>query len=124
MGRGGSSPLQRMPGSRLVGRLSAFHGLSADDADGRRGSSRGSRFCGSGRTKSAWRERTGWMDTPTPESVAAGKTTKKLLTASQLAERFAVSRNWVYQAVADDVLPHRRLGEDGPIRFVAAEIDE
>jgi excisionase family DNA binding protein len=64
------------------------------------------------------------MDTPTPETVAAGETTEKLLTASQLAERFAVSRNWVYQAVADDLLPHRRLGEDGPIRFVAAEIDE
>jgi len=36
----------------------------------------------------------------------------------------AVSRNWVYQAVADDVLPHGRPGVDGPIRFVAAEIDQ
>ena len=47
-----------------------------------------------------------------------------LLTASQVARCFSVSRNWVYQAVEDDRLPYRRLGPGGPIRFVAAEIDE
>jgi len=46
-----------------------------------------------------------------------------LLTASQLARRFSVSRNWVYQAVEDGRLPYRRLGPGGPIRFVSAEID-
>jgi len=47
-----------------------------------------------------------------------------LLTASQLARRLSVSRNWVYQAVEDGRLPYRRLGPGGPIRFVSAEIDE
>jgi predicted DNA-binding transcriptional regulator AlpA len=46
-----------------------------------------------------------------------------LLTASQLVERFAVSRAWVYQAAANDRLPYRRLGTDGPVRFVSSEID-
>jgi predicted DNA-binding transcriptional regulator AlpA len=63
------------------------------------------------------------MDALSPDTPNASEATDALLTASQLAERFAVSRNWVCQAVADEVLPHRRLGEDGPIRFVAAEID-
>jgi excisionase family DNA binding protein len=64
------------------------------------------------------------MDTPSLSPPVVDGPHEALLTASQLAKRFAVSRNWVYQAVADDLLPHRRLGEDGPIRFVAAEIDE
>ncbi|HSD03948.1 MAG TPA: helix-turn-helix domain-containing protein [Gaiellales bacterium] len=47
-----------------------------------------------------------------------------LLTAAQLAKRFSVSQAWVYQAVADDRLPYRRLGRaDGPVRFVSSEID-
>jgi excisionase family DNA binding protein len=47
-----------------------------------------------------------------------------LLTATQVAKRFSVSQAWVYQAVADGRLPYRRLGrDDGPARFVAAEID-
>jgi excisionase family DNA binding protein len=52
------------------------------------------------------------------------ETGEVLLTASQLARRFSVSRNWVYQAVEDSRLPYRRLGPGGPIRFVSAEIDE
>ncbi len=64
------------------------------------------------------------MDTPSLAPPVSDESHDALLTASQLAERFAVSRNWVYQAVADDLLPHRRLGQDGPIRFVATEIDE
>jgi excisionase family DNA binding protein len=47
-----------------------------------------------------------------------------LLTASQVARRLSVSRNWVYQAVEDGRLPYRRLGSGGPIRFVASEINE
>jgi predicted DNA-binding transcriptional regulator AlpA len=64
------------------------------------------------------------MDALSPDTPTTSEASEALLTASQLARRFAVSRNWVYQAVADDVLPHRRRGEDGPIRFVAAEIDQ
>ena len=63
------------------------------------------------------------MDALSPDTPTTTEASEALLTASQLAERFAVSRNWVYQAVADDVLPHGRLGEDGPIRFIAAGID-
>ena len=48
------------------------------------------------------------MDTLSPDREPAASSS--LLTASQLAQRFAVSRNWVYQAIADDVLPHVRLG--------------
>jgi excisionase family DNA binding protein len=60
---------------------------------------------------------------PAP-SDAAGSISETLLTASQLAKRFSVSQAWVYQAVADGRLPHIRLGRaDGPVRFVAAEID-
>ena len=62
------------------------------------------------------------MDTLSPDHDPSASS-QSLLTASQLVRRFAVSRNWVYQAVADDVLPHVRLGEEGPIRFVATEID-
>jgi excisionase family DNA binding protein len=46
-----------------------------------------------------------------------------LLTASDVARRFSVSRNWVYQAVDADRLPYRRLGVGGPIRFVEEELD-
>ena len=47
-----------------------------------------------------------------------------LVTAAQVAKRFSVSQAWVYQAVADGRLPCRRLGrDDGPVRFVSAEID-
>jgi excisionase family DNA binding protein len=56
---------------------------------------------------------------PTPS-----ETGEVLLTASQVARRLSVSRNWVYQAVEDGRLPYRRLGPGGPIRFVASEIDE
>jgi excisionase family DNA binding protein len=46
------------------------------------------------------------------------------MTAAQLAKRFAVSQAWVYQAVKDGRLPHRRLGSaDGPVRFFSTEID-
>jgi excisionase family DNA binding protein len=47
-----------------------------------------------------------------------------LLTASQVARRLSVSRNWVYQAVEDGRFPYRRLCPGGPIRFVASEMDE
>ena len=52
------------------------------------------------------------------------QTRESLLTASQVAKRFSVSQAWVYQAVTDGRLPYRRLGrDDGPVRFVATELD-
>lgn len=53
-----------------------------------------------------------------------GETPDALVTASQLAKRLSVSQGWVYQAASDGRLPHIRLGgADGPVRFVASEID-
>ena len=47
-----------------------------------------------------------------------------LLTAARIAKRFAVSQDWVFQAVAEGRLPYRRLGRnDGRVRFVSSEID-
>jgi excisionase family DNA binding protein len=55
---------------------------------------------------------------------SSAQSREPLLTAAQIAKRFAVSQAWVYQAVADGRLPYRRLGrEGGPVRFVASEID-
>jgi len=56
--------------------------------------------------------------------ILSARSSEPLLTAAQLAKRFAVSQAWVYQAVADGRLPYRRLGrDDGPVRFVSSEID-
>jgi len=63
------------------------------------------------------------MDARTPAPADPGSA-HSLLTATQLAERFSVSRNWVYQAVEHDRLPYVRLGAGGPIRFHAGEIDQ
>jgi excisionase family DNA binding protein len=50
---------------------------------------------------------------------------ESLMTAAQVAKRLSVSQAWVYQAVVDGRLPYRRLGrDDGPVRFVSAELDE
>ena len=36
-----------------------------------------------------------------------------------------VSRSWLYQAAADGRIPHLRLGrDDGPVRFVATDIEQ
>jgi excisionase family DNA binding protein len=36
-----------------------------------------------------------------------------------------VSRSWLYQAAADGRIPHVRLGStDGPIRFLATDIEQ
>jgi excisionase family DNA binding protein len=64
------------------------------------------------------------MSSPPAEHASPHPAAEALLTASHLAKRFAVSQAWVYQAVADGRLPHRRLGSaDGPVRFVPSEID-
>ena len=47
-----------------------------------------------------------------------------LLRPTDVARRLAVSRSWVYQAAMDGRLPAIRLGgPDGPLRFVADDID-
>jgi excisionase family DNA binding protein len=63
------------------------------------------------------------MDALAPDPADPGSA-HSLLTATQLAERFAVSRTWVYQAVEDDRLPYVQLGDGGAIRFDADEIDQ
>ena len=36
-----------------------------------------------------------------------------------------VSRSWLYQAAAEGRIPHVRLGsDDGPVRFVATDIEQ
>ncbi len=48
----------------------------------------------------------------------------RLLKPADVAERFAVSRSWVYEAAGDGRLPSIRLGgPDGPLRFIPEEVD-
>lgn len=47
-----------------------------------------------------------------------------LMRPIDVARRLSVSRSWVYDAAADGRLPSVRLGgADGPLRFVAEDID-
>ena len=47
-----------------------------------------------------------------------------LLTPSQVAERLAVSRTWVYEAAKTGRIPSLRIGgPDGPLRFAPEDID-
>ena len=49
---------------------------------------------------------------------------ESLLRPADVARRLAVSRSWVYQAAMDGRLPAIRLGgPDGPLRFIAADVD-
>jgi excisionase family DNA binding protein len=49
---------------------------------------------------------------------------ESLLRPADVARRLAVSRSWVYQAAMDGRLPAIRLGgPDGPLRFIADDID-
>ncbi|MGH2874303.1 MAG: helix-turn-helix domain-containing protein, partial [Solirubrobacteraceae bacterium] len=48
-----------------------------------------------------------------------------LLKASDVAQRLAVSRAWVYEAARSGRIPSVRIGgEDGPLRFVPEDIDQ
>jgi excisionase family DNA binding protein len=50
--------------------------------------------------------------------------TTDLLKPADVARRLKVSRSWVYDAAADGRLPSIRLGApDGPLRFVAADLE-
>ncbi len=47
-----------------------------------------------------------------------------LLRPADISRRLSVSRSWVYDAAADGRLPSIRLGgADGPLRFVAEDVD-
>jgi excisionase family DNA binding protein len=47
-----------------------------------------------------------------------------LLRPSDVARKLSVSRAWVYEAARMGRIPSVRLGgEDGPLRFIAADID-
>ena len=46
-----------------------------------------------------------------------------LLRPSEVAARLGVSRTWLYDAAKDGRIPSVRLGgDDGPLRFVAADL--
>lgn len=48
----------------------------------------------------------------------------ELLKPSEVAQRLGVSRSWLYAAAADGRIPAVRLGgPDGPLRFVAADLE-
>src|SRR5829696_7706346 len=52
-------------------------------------------------------------------------TTSELLRPHEVCRMLGVSRSWLYQAAADRRIPHIRLGsDDGPVRFVPAEIEK
>lgn len=47
-----------------------------------------------------------------------------LLKPTEVAQRLGVSRSWLYAAAADGRIPAVRLGDrDGPLRFVAADLE-
>lgn len=59
-----------------------------------------------------------------PDSESIDVRTHGLLRPAELARQLAVSRAWVYEAARTGRIPSVRLGgEDGPLRFVAEDID-
>ncbi len=49
---------------------------------------------------------------------------EELLKPMQIAERWGVSRSWVYRAAEEGRIPHLRLGgAGGPLRFSPSAID-
>jgi excisionase family DNA binding protein len=49
---------------------------------------------------------------------------QSLMRPSELMQRLGVSRSWLYQAAKDGRIPSVRLGgPDGPVRFVADDIE-
>jgi excisionase family DNA binding protein len=48
----------------------------------------------------------------------------ELLKPTEVARRLGVSKSWLYAAAKDGRIPHVRLGdEDGPLRFVPADLE-
>lgn len=53
-----------------------------------------------------------------------GTTLPELLTPSEVAARLRVSRAWLYEAARTGRIPSIRLGGgEGPLRFVAEDVD-
>jgi excisionase family DNA binding protein len=49
---------------------------------------------------------------------------QRLLKPTEVADRLAFSRAWVYDAAKGGRIPAIRVGgEDGPLRFVAEDLD-
>ncbi len=49
---------------------------------------------------------------------------EQLLKPAEVCSLLSVSRTWVYAAAADGRIPSIRLGgEDGPLRFVKADLE-
>jgi excisionase family DNA binding protein len=56
---------------------------------------------------------------------AEGSELSALLRPNDVARMFAVSRAWVYEAARTGRIPSVRLGgDDGPLRFVAADLEQ
>jgi excisionase family DNA binding protein len=50
---------------------------------------------------------------------------QKLLKPTEVADRLSVSRAWVYDAAKVGRIPAIRIGgEDGPLRFVAQDVED
>ena len=50
---------------------------------------------------------------------------QKLLKPTEVADRLSVSRAWVYDAAKVGRIPAIRIGgEDGPLRFVAEDVED
>lgn len=63
-----------------------------------------------------------WPAPPEPSILA---TNLALLRPNDVALKLSVSRAWVYDAARAGRIPSVRLGgEDGPLRFIEADIDE
>ena len=66
------------------------------------------------------------MGLPDRESIVdSAEPLPSLLRPNDVARLLAVSRAWVYEAARTGRIPSLRLGsEDGPLRFLAADIDK
>ncbi len=70
----------------------------------------------------AWPEVGGDRPSPTAEGDASVRL-DGLLKPSEVARALGVSRSWLYQAAKEGRIPSLRLGgEDGPLRFVEADL--
>lgn len=50
--------------------------------------------------------------------------TEELLKPAEVCAKLRVSRAWLYKQVQGDLIPHVRLaGPEGPVRFVAEDIE-
>jgi excisionase family DNA binding protein len=57
-------------------------------------------------------------------SVFTNAAPPRLLSTADVAKLLGLHRNTVYRKISDGSLPAVRLGEDGPLRVVAAELED